>query len=251
MVHLMKGVLGRGLLGRTAPPALAVAAAFLFWCEGEALASRVSLNGTSGLLMTPTAELAEDGEIIAGVSFVDERWAVERRNQSDNIAYFATLGFLPRLEVSMRLTVMPGAQFSLENPDRSVKDRMFSVKALLLREGGHWPSVAVGGEDLTGTKRYNALFAVIAKHLRLGMAGDFGFHLGAGADWMDAKNHPLDGVFGGLTKPLWQGGEFLAEYDTDKVNLGLGIQPVRYVRLLVSALNVESFAGAVHIQFGL
>lgn len=244
---------GRGhsrRIGRASLTTLALALAVLCW-PGAAEAARISLNGTSGLLMTPTADLATDREIVAGVSFIEKKWAVEMRGEHDNIAYFATLGYLPRVEVSMRLTVMSGAPFSQEDPDRSVKDRMLSVKALILREDGMLPSVAVGGEDLTGTKRFNSLFAVAAKHLDLGRAGELGLHLGAGADWMDAKNHPLAGVFGGLTKSLWEGGEFLAEYDTDKVNVGLGIEPFPFVRLLVSALNVESFAGMVHFQFTL
>ena len=229
----------------------AIALALAAHCLPGPAAARISLNGTSGLLMTPTADLVHDTNLVAGVSFIDKKWAVEMREEHDNVAYFATLGFLPRLEVSMRLTVMSGAPFSADNPDRSIKDRMLSVKALVLREDGNLPSLAVGGEDLTGTKRFNTLFAVMGKRLDLGPGGEIGLHLGAGADWMDAKNHPLAGVFGGVTRRLWEGGEFLAEYDTEKVNVGLGVEPLPYVRVLVSALNVESFAGSVHLQLRL
>jgi hypothetical protein len=68
---------------------------------------------------------------------------------------------------------------------------------------------------------------------------------------MDAKNHPLDGAFGGLAKALWNGGELLAEYDTDKVNLSARVEPVPYVSLLISMLNAESLAGAVHVNLKL
>jgi hypothetical protein len=224
-------------------------AALPLWC-GAALADWVSLNGTSGLLLTPTADLVEDRRLAAGVSFVDKKWAVEERGAHDNLAYFATLGFLPRVEVSMRLTVLPGAPFSVESPGRSVKDRMFSVKALLLRESGVWPSVAVGGEDITGTKRYNTLFAVLSRRIDPGIA-EFRVHLGAGAGWIEAKNHPLDGVFGGVAMRLWEGGELLGEYDTNKVNVGFAVEPLPYVRVLVAAINAESFAGALNFQLGL
>jgi hypothetical protein len=219
------------------------------WC-GVAPADWISLNGTSGLLMTPTADLVEDRRLAAGVSFVDKKWAVEERGAHDNLAYFATLGFLPRVEVSMRLTVLPGSKFSVANPDRSVKDRMFSVKALLLRERGPWPSVAVGGEDITGTKRYNTLFAVLSRRLDPGI-GEFRVHLGAGAGWIEAKNHPLDGVFGGVAMRLWKGGDLIGEYDTNKVNVGFALEPLPYVRVLVAAINAESFAGGINFQLGL
>jgi hypothetical protein len=162
-----------------------------------------------------------------------------------------TLGYLPRLEVSMRLTVFPGTSYSLEEPNRSVKDRMLSVKVLALRESGLRPALALGSEDLTGTKRFNTLFAVASKGLSLGRAGPIRLHLGAGTDWIEAKNHHLDGVFGGIAKSLWKGGELLAEYDTNKVNVGLRVEPVRYVTLLVSLLNAESFAGAAQVNLRL
>ena len=59
------------------------------------------------------------------------------------------------------------------------------------------------------------------------------------------------GVFGGFEKTLWRGGELLAEYATNKVNLGLRVEPVSYVTLVVSALNVESFGAAVHVNLNL
>jgi hypothetical protein len=232
---------------------VAMAAVIAGLCSpgGSACATRLSLNGTSGILMTPTADIAADGALAAGASFVDKKWAVDYRDKYDNVAYFVTLGYLPRLEMSMRVTVFPGSSFSLEDPDRSEKDRMFSLKVLALKERGHWPALALGSEDLTGTKRFNTLFAVASKGLSLGRAGPLRLHLGYGSDQMDAKNHPLVGVFGGLAKALWKGGELLAEYDTDKVNVGLRVEPVPYVSLLVSALNFESFAGVVNVNFQL
>ena len=232
---------------------VAMAAVVVSLCSpgGSACATQLSLNGTSGILMTPTADIAADRALAAGVSFVDKKWAVDYRDIFDNVAYFATVGYLPRLEVSMRVTVFPRSSFSVEDPERSEKDRMFSLKVLALKERCHWPALALGSEDLTGTKRFNTLFAVASKGLSLGRAGTIRLHLGYGSDRIEAKNHPLDGVFGGLAKALWKGGELLAEYDTDKVNVGLRVEPVPYVSLLVSALNVESFAGMVHVNFQL
>jgi hypothetical protein len=209
------------------------------------------MSGTSGMLMTPTPNLLVDKDLIVGMSFVDDEWAVNKRGEYDNLAYFVTMGFLPRLEVSLRLTVLPGSQFAPAEDDRSIKDRMISVKALLIREKGMRPSLAVGSEDFTGTRRYHTLFAVIGKQFDLGLAGGFTAHFGAGADWVDAENYPLDGVFGGVSKRLWEGGEFLAEYDTEKVNVGVGIEPLYNLRVVLSALNFESFAGTVHMRFGL
>lgn len=218
---------------------------------GSVRAQSLSMSGTSGMLMTPTPRLIEDRELVVGASFVDKKWAVNNRGKYDNLAYFVTLGYLPRLEVSLRLTVLPGSRFVPGAAERSIKDRMVSVKALFIREKGPRPSLALGSEDLTGTRRYHTLFAVMGKHLGLGAAGEFAFHAGAGVGWVDAENHPLDGVFGGISKRLWRGGEVLAEYDTDKVNVGLGVEPLRYIRVVLSALKLESFAGSVQMRFSL
>jgi hypothetical protein len=209
----------------------------------------LSVNGTSGLLMTPTADIVSDGILVAGASFVDKKWAVGRRGLNDNLSYFVTLGYLPRIELSVRLTVFSGSTFVL--PGRSVVDRVLSVKALLVREGELWPAVAVGGEDIVGTKRFHTLFGVLSKDLNLGVLGSFKIHAGAGTDWIDAPNHPLDGVFGGATKRFWKRAEVLFEYDTDKVNAGFGFEPLSFARILLSAVNLESFAGALHVQYAL
>lgn len=209
----------------------------------------LSVNGTSGLLMTPTADIVPDGILVAGASFVDKKWAVGRRGINDNLSYFVTLGYLPRLELSMRITVFSGSTFVL--PGRSVVDRVLSVKALLVREGRLWPAVAVGGEDIVGTKRFHTLFGVLSKDLNLGLLGSFEFHAGVGTDWVDAPNHPLDGIFGGASKRFWKRAEVLFEYDTDKVNAGFGFQPLSFARVLLSAINLESFAGALHVQYAL
>jgi hypothetical protein len=232
---------------------LAAALALILLCftSASAPAQRLSMSGTSGMLMTPTPDLVEDRNLVAGASFVDKKWAVNNRDKYDNLAYFATMGFLPRLEVSLRLTILPGSRFVPGAADRSIKDRMVSLKALLIREKGPRPSLAVGSEDLTGTRRYHTFFAVMGKSFSLGPGGECRLHFGAGAGWIDAANHPLDGVFGGVSKRLWRGGELLAEYDTDKVNVGVGFEPLRNIRVVLSALNVESFAGSVHMRFRL
>ena len=241
-----------GCLHRPCGAKLLAMALILICCtSANAPAQQISMSGTSGMLMTPTPGLVEDKDLVAGVSFVDKKWAVNNRDKYDNLAYFVTMGFLPRVEVSLRLTILPGSQFAPAASNRSIKDRMVSLKALLIRENGMRPSLAVGSEDLTGTRRYHTLFAVMGKSFSLGPGGPFTVHFGAGAGWVEAKNHPLDGVFAGVSKRLWRGGELLAEYDTDKVNVGVGFEPLRNIRVVLSALNVESFAGSVHMRFGL
>jgi hypothetical protein len=247
----MKDIRNKVSVWRIVPVVTAATLVCLCSPGGIAGAAQLSLSGTSGMLMTPTADIAADRSFTAGMLFVDKKEAVEYRDSFDNLAYFVTLGYLPRIEISMRLTVFLESSFSLEEPDRLIKDRMFSVKIQAFEENGHWPALALGSEDLTGTKRFHTLFAVASKGLSLGRAGPMRLHLGAGTDWIDAENYPLKGVFGGLAKALWKGGELLAEYDTDKVNIGLRVEPVSSVTLLVSALNAESFAGAVHVNLKL
>ncbi len=137
--------------------------------------STPSNAGFAGLWEYPTAEIAGDGLGWVGWSQVDPFSAP-----------YLTLGYLPRLELNLRLTnflngpvISPGYGH--------YKDKGLDVKYLLFPEDGTFPAVAVGALDLAGTRLLKANYVVLTRHR-------WPFVLSAG--WGTDR---LNGFFGGLS----------------------------------------------------
>lgn len=144
--------------------------------------------GFAGLWEYPTAEIAGDGLGWAGWSEVEPFSSP-----------YVTLGYLPRLELNLRLTnflngpvISPGYGH--------YKDKGMDVKFLLFPEDGTFPAVAVGALDLAGTRLLKANYVVLTRHR-------WPFTLSAG--WGTDR---LNGFFGGVSWILTPYILFKAEY---------------------------------------
>ncbi len=131
--------------------------------------------GFAGLWEYPTAEIAGDGLGWVGWSQVDPFSSP-----------YVTLGYIPRLELNLRLTnflngpvISPGYGH--------YKDKGMDVKFLLFPEEGTFPAVAVGALDLAGTRLLKAEYVVFTRHR-------WPFTLSAG--WGTDR---LNGFFGGVS----------------------------------------------------
>jgi hypothetical protein len=119
-----------------------------------------TLFGTRGVIATPSARMAPDGELSVGASFLEN-------NQHYNLGFQA----LPWLETSFRYS---GLQHF--NPDYKVYyDRAFGLKLRLWDEGDWVPAVAVGLDDIIGTGVYNGEYLVASKNF-----GDVDTSIGLG-----------------------------------------------------------------------
>ncbi|HWU55227.1 MAG TPA: YjbH domain-containing protein, partial [Rhizomicrobium sp.] len=119
-----------------------------------------SLFGGRGLIGTPTARMAPDGEVSVGASFL-------RNNQHYNLGF----QILPWLESSFRYS---GLQHYLAGYP-VYYDRAFGVKARLWNENDLLPAVAVGIDDIVGTGIYSGEYVVASKRF-----GDIDTSLGMG-----------------------------------------------------------------------
>ncbi len=119
-----------------------------------------NLFGSRGLIGTPSARMAPDGELSVGASFL-------RNNQHYNLEFQA----LPWLDTTLRYS---GLQHF--NPQYPVYyDRAFGLKVRLSREDDLMPAVAVGIDDIIGTGVYNGEYLVTSKRF-----GDVDTSLGIG-----------------------------------------------------------------------
>jgi hypothetical protein len=124
--------------------------------------------GTVGLVEMPSARMAPDGELSAGVSYFT------------NTQHY-NLGFqiLPWLEGSFRYSGL--SHFDPAYP--VYWDRSFGIKIRLWNEGSILPAVAFGINDIVGTGVYSGEYLVVSKSF-----GDFDTTLGMGWGRLGSAN---------------------------------------------------------------
>ena len=208
-----------------------------------------SLTGPSGLVTIPTAEIQQDGKIAFGLNWLNKRYLVFEDNvrQYHGIAPFMTLGYLPFLEISLRLTR------SLNYPEpEALGDRVVNLRFRLLPENRSFPSVVIGAHDAIGeSQNFHAFYLSASKNFHLTPRSKIGFHLGYGSDYFDADRRQFVGIFGGISLSPHPFVRLMLEYDTEKFNFGTRLSLFDRVELLIALLNVETFSGGVSYRFQL
>jgi len=185
-----------------------------------------------------------DGTLAVGANLIDRRYhGYDGLEYGEHAALveFATVGFLPFVEVGLRLTRVTGI------PRFALGDRMVSVRVRLVEEGTEVPAVVVGAHDLVGTRRFHTTYAVASKSVAtLPPVGTVGLHLGYGGDPLSLRRvgHGLDGAFGGVSVAPSRWASLFAEYDTERVNAGARLRIWRFA-LLAAAQNLDGISAGV------
>ena len=132
--------------------------------------------GGVGLIQTPTARFAPDGQLFVGGSRV---YPYER--------YFVTVQATPWLEGTLRYSSVDNRLFS-DVPefsgDQSYKDRGLDVKLKLLSEGRIRPALAIGARDFLGTGLFSSEYIVLNKEV-----GPLDASFGIGWGNMGSRGH--------------------------------------------------------------
>ena len=204
----------------------------------------VAFSGMTGFVNTPWAGVISDRTFEAGFASVPRAWAYDHRGTNENQLFSTTLGFLPRVETSLRWTRIRGYHsFQEIAPDSRLVDidRMASARVSLLTPRDGRPGLALGIDDARGQRRFHSTYAVAGlpftlagMHARL--AAGYGFRI------LDAMRYVLDGAFGAAEIAPWSWLRGQVEYDTEKWNAGLGLSPWAGLRLRTALLNGESLS---------
>ncbi|KGT90017.1 YjbH domain-containing protein [Enterobacter cancerogenus] len=123
--------------------------------------------GGVGLMQTPTARMAKEGE-----------FSLNFRDNDQYRYYSASLQLFPWLETTVRYTDVRTRRYSAVegfSGDQSYKDKAFDVKLRLWQESYWLPEVAVGSRDLGGTGLFDSEYLVATKAW-----GPFDFTMGIG-----------------------------------------------------------------------
>jgi hypothetical protein len=263
---MLSGTTALAILG-LGPPAVAQ----------EGSSDPINLFGGRGVIATPSARMAPDGQLSVGASFL-----------KNNQHYDLTFQALPWLETTFRYSGLQHFQ-----PDYPVYyDRAFGVKARLWDESDVFPAVAVGIDDIIGTGVYNGEYLVASKRfgavdtsLGLGWGRHAGtdllrnpvalvfpsfnnrqsfFGQAGGADFKAFFHGRKVGVFGGV---VWHtpidGLSLQVEYDSDtyaqeksfgnfsprsQINYGLSYDLTDQTKLALNWLYGTSLGGGFMLQ---
>lgn len=257
---------------RTAAVSLACLAAFSL---APAAPASTSFTGTSGLVFVPTATVEpldhfSFGGVISDYQAFPAKQFGHFRDSPPNFFFagYLTIGYLPRLEVTIRGSGMPGS-IGPGGTGPFYTDGMLSAQFLAVRGGGRIPAVAVGLQDMYGFMLFNALYGVATWDVPVhGGRGVVQFTAGWAVDWYNknngtsdvnyAVNHVLHGPLLGVRYPLTRTVASLLEYDSRSFNVGLRYEPVRWCTIDVAAARwgldqmargrIRGFAAQLHFN---
>ncbi len=216
-----------------------------------------TIYGFKGLLTIPTADLMDDGKISIGASFIDKSAFKYSNYEYNGIVSYFSLGFLPFIEVSFRIT--HNLNFPVKN--QGIGDRTPSVRIKFIKESAVIPSLTLGFHDFIVVsnaegRHFNSLYIVATKNIQTktfirNISSNFGY----GVDWIPASDHQFVGLFGGisLSIPFNESNsynfQFLLEYDSKSINEGVSLVILNYFKFTVGLINSKSYCGSFSFSF--
>ena len=171
--------------------------------QAQEFHNALSLQGFTGLLNTPNAEVTDEGKAYLLYSNQKEdKWRDRTPRQE---TYMFSVGLFSVMEVGGRLTEAPGA---------GVRDLSanFKVRVPFIPRGTYFPQVALGMQDAGGGAKQLQTKYVVATEEWWRFRFSLGY--GKGPDRMD-------GVFGGVELKTFEWLYLIGEHDTKDKNLGI------------------------------
>jgi hypothetical protein len=210
-----------------------------------------SLSGLSGLFNIPTAETADDGEMIIGVNFLERNHLKYAGGKRDVISPFITVGFLPFLELSVRITRQLNANYTSH-----VMDRMFSAKVKFINESEFFPSLTFGLQNpystLEDANHFNSTYLVLSKNIFINtIINRVHLIVGFGSDIIKAADHQFVGLFGGASITLLNFSELMIEHDAERFNAGIRLIFFNQIKLLAGLMDLKYLSGGISVGFKL
>lgn len=208
----------------------------------------MSFSGMTGFINTPWAGVMRDRGVGLAYTHIPKKWAYDSRGQHVNQAYSATVGVLPQLELSFRFTRIIGRtgfiQGDIDNQLTTDTDHMASARLALLTPKPYRPGLAAGIEDIEGSRRFHSEYLVSGMPFEI-MGVQSRMSLGYAFHVFTATRYVLDGGFGAFELSPWRAVATRIEYDSEKWNVGIGVDLGFGLRLRAAALNLETLSGGV------
>lgn len=209
-----------------------------------------SIEGATGLLKIPSAEMQADGTFSVGGNYLPAAIMPFEDLNYNTGNYFFNLTFLPCVEFTYRATLMRWE--GNHNQDRS-----FGLRLRVIKESRFLPSIVLGGNDLLGSNLkpgiqdsgvtnnfFSSLFLVGTKHWVLNK-NQIGITLGIAKS--EASKTNLNGVFGGVSfaPAILPSMRFMAEYDSRVMSAGAEVLFFKHLYLFGMAYDLKYLAGGL------
>ena len=204
-------------------------------CFAGEFHNSLSLQGFTGLLNTPNAEVTDEGRLYALFSNQQENnWRKRTRRQEN---YMVSIGFFSIAELGGRVTDAPKVSTDLS--------ASFKIKVPFIPKGYYLPSIAFGMQDFGGAAKNLQTKYVVASEEFWRFRLSLGY--GTGPDRMK-------GVFGGLEVKAFDWLYLVGENDTKETNVGIRlITPDIFgypVNLNVTAKTSLDYRPGSVVEFG-
>lgn len=211
------------------------------------------LNGTTGLLTIPTADMQLDGTFMVGANYMPseispDAWGYNTGN------YFLNITFLPFLEVGYQCTLIRMSNNTI-NQDRAISVRLRAVK-----EAKWYPSIVLGTGDITtggqngniteyvgDNNFYSGIYGVATKHFNISQER-IGVTLGYIYDIQDYSYN--DGFVCGISyqPSFYSNCQFMADMKGEKVSLGAAVKLFNHLSVNAFCYDFKAFVGGVRYE---
>lgn len=210
-----------------------------------------SLSGTTGLFHVPTAEIMDDKTVISGFNHLPKAYSHYGNYQYNNLVGFATVTFLPRLELMFRYTYRLGAGVRRSDTNFFM-DRMVAARFLLVRESGRIPAILFGLHDpgknvsLAANNTFSASYLAVSKHVEF-LFLKTGLHAGYAFDFFKQQTRTHRGFFGGLSVSHHRltDLQFILEYDSFHWNTAVKLLLFSRIQLMAGLINMDAPATGI------
>ncbi|MCK5824933.1 MAG: YjbH domain-containing protein [Ichthyobacteriaceae bacterium] len=237
---------------------------FLLMCSVPSIYAQTT-SGMTGLLNIPSADTNKDGDFMIGGNFLPQAITPEAFSYNSG-NYYINATFLPFIEVAYTLTFLKVFDGSF-NQDRSI-----STKIKILNENDNTPSLAVGINDIISTgmttlfkfrqkseyniknhsnQYYRSMYITGTKKFDVN-----NFNVEATFGWYTTfmfSGNSLDGIFGGIRAKSkdWKSLEFIAEYDSQNINIGASLNIFNGFKLHALLYQQEYITAGLQYKFSL
>jgi hypothetical protein len=209
-----------------------------------------STSGIPGYVRIPTATFNRDGTFFIGTGFLPKNYLEYSKYQYDAGTAFASITFLPFVEVDFRFT----RQLNYPNYKSHVSDRMPSIRIRLFNEKKWIPSVVIGVQDFLTSiesgdaRHFQSSYLVVTKGVQIKpLELKIEATIGYGANWLISKNYELLGLWGGFclnwNKIKWI--NLMADYDGTVISTGIEAICFQHLYIKAGVVGFNSFTGCI------
>lgn len=224
-----------------------------FWATLVRADAKNTVFGYSGFIITPTAEILQDGQVTGNVGRLPKLYA-DHYAPYNRTSFMASVGFLPFLEAS----------FGFVRPDNyqgGVGDRTVAIRFKVLNEHANWPAVSIGFHDFFAVERldlepmdaqhFAALYLVASKQFDMPLNSSLVLNMGYGPDWLPAKDSHLLGWFGGVQYSPIEQLDLILEYDSLHFNGGIRFLFFSHLQYSLSFWQLQYIMHQLSFNFSL